>query len=124
MKRAALVVAVLMAIPLAAVWAQSDPDAPAAGDPAAAQAAPADTQAPGDTQAAPADPQPAYADPAPAPARDAAATDPDPAGDPDAAGNVLPATASHGPLILLMGLLAIGMFVVLKVFRRRSVDVS
>jgi LPXTG-motif cell wall-anchored protein len=116
MKQAALMLVVLMAVPFAALWAQSDPYAPA-GDPPSAQADP--QAAPGDPMAAPADPQPAPVDPsATTPPRDYGATDPD--GD----GNALPATASHGPLILLMGLLAIGMFLVLKVFRRRSADVS
>ena len=115
MKKAALLIAVLLAIPVAASWAQSDPYAPT--DPPSAQVAPADPQA------VPADPQPV--DPsATTPSSDAAATHPDAVNDPDAAGNTLPATASHGPLILLMGLLAIGMFLILKVFRRRSVDVS
>jgi len=113
MKKAALGIIVLMAIPLAALWAQSDPAYAPPADPAALQANPADP-AP-----APADP-PATA----SPSNDLGATDPDAVNDPDADAGTLPATSSHGPLILLMGILAIGMFLVLKVFRRRSVDVS
>lgn len=105
MKKAALGIIVLMAIPLAALWAQSDPAYAPPADPAALQANPAD--------------------PAPAsPSSDLGATDPDAVNDPDADAGTLPATSSHGPLILLMGILAIGMFLVLMVFRRRSVDVS
>ena len=113
MKRAALIIVVLMALPLAALWAQSDPAYPAATDPQPAQAYPADPANP-----QPADPQPVQAEPS------APAADPNAVNDPDAEGRALPATSSHGPLILLMGLLAIGMFLVLKVFRGRSVDVS
>jgi LPXTG-motif cell wall-anchored protein len=116
MKKALLTWVVLMALPLTALLAQSDPAYVPANDPPAAQADPANPNQP-----APAD---QATDPAYAPARDGAAADPDAAtADPDADRN-LPATASHGPLILLMGILAIGMFLVLKVFRRRSVDVS
>ena len=116
MKKALLLFIVLMALPMTALLAQSDPATAPANDPPAVQSDPADPNQPAPAdQAAP----PAYA-----PAHDDAAADPDAASaDPDAGQN-LPATASHGPLILLMGILAIGMFLVLKVFRRRSVDVS
>jgi LPXTG-motif cell wall-anchored protein len=117
MKKAALGIIVLMALPLAALRAQSDP----------AYAPPADQAAvdPSAAPANPADPAPAPVDPpaTASPSNDLGATDPDAVNDPDDAGT-LPATASHGPLILLMGILAIGMFLVLKVFRRRSLDVS
>ncbi|HEV8201053.1 MAG TPA: hypothetical protein VGS03_13615 [Candidatus Polarisedimenticolia bacterium] len=114
MKKALLMFIVLMALPMTALLAQSDPATAPADDPPAIQSDPADPNQPAPAdQAAP----PAYA-----PANTAA--DPDAANaDPDANQN-LPATASHGPLILLMGILAIGMFLVLKVFRRHSVDVS
>lgn len=112
MKKAALIFVVLMALPLAGLWAQSDPVTPPAtdhpaNDPYAVQSDPT-----------PAADQPATASPTPEP------TDPNAVNDPDADARNLPATASHGPLILMMGLLAIGMFLVLKVFRRRSVDLS
>jgi LPXTG-motif cell wall-anchored protein len=115
MKKALLMLIVLTALPLTALLAQSDPATAPANDPPAAQADPADPNQP-----APAD---QATSPTDTPTRDDAA-DPNAANaDPDANRN-LPATASHGPLILLMGILAIGMFLVLKVFRRRSVDVS
>ena len=122
MKKALLMFIVLMALPMTALLAQSDPATAPANDPPAVQSDPADPNQPAPAdQATP----PAYApahDDAAAPANTAA--DPDAANaDPDADQN-LPATASHGPLILLMGILAVGMFLVLKVFRRRSVDVS
>lgn len=116
MKKAVLALIILAALPLTALLAQSDPATPSAADPQAYQADPAQPVPPSDPAAA------APADPSAAP-RDAAATDPDAVNDPDQ-NRELPATASHGPLILLMGILAIGMFLVLKVFRRRSVDVS
>jgi len=115
MKKVLLTLIVLTALPLTALLAQSDPASAPVNDPPAAQADPANPNQP-----APAD---QAASPSYAPTRDDAA-DPDAANaNPDADRN-LPATASHGPLILLMGILAIGMFLVLKVFRRRSVDVS
>jgi len=115
MKKAVLAWIVMAALPLTALLAQSDPATPSAADQPAYQA---------DPQPVPPS-DPAAADPAAPSAapRDAAATDPDAVNDPDQ-DRALPATASHGPLILLMGILAIGMFLVLKVFRRRSVDVS
>jgi LPXTG-motif cell wall-anchored protein len=110
MKKALLTFIVLTALPLTALLAQSDPASAPVNDPPAAQADPANPN------------QPAPADQAASPSY--APADPDAANvDPDGDRN-LPATASHGPLILLMGILAIGMFLVLKVFRRRSVDVS
>ena len=121
MKKALWMILFLMALPMTALLAQSDPATAPANDPPAVQSSPADPNQPVPAdQAAP----PAYPahDDAAAPATTAA--DPDAANaDPDANQN-LPATASHGPLILLMGILAVGMFLVLKVFRRRSVDVS
>ncbi|HET8945937.1 MAG TPA: LPXTG cell wall anchor domain-containing protein [Candidatus Polarisedimenticolia bacterium] len=112
MKKALLTFIVLMVLPLTALLAQSDPAYAPPNDPPAAQADP--------SQPAPADQaaQPSYA-----PTHDAAADADAATTDPDANQN-LPATASHGPVILLMGILAIGMFLVLRVFRRRSVDVS
>jgi len=114
MKKALLMFIVLMALPMTALLAQSDPATAPANDPPAVQSDPANSNQP-----APAD---QAAPPADAPAHDDAAA-PANTADPDANQN-LPATASHGPLILLMGILAVGMFLVLKVFRRRSVDVS
>lgn len=111
MKRAALLFIVLMAFPLTLLLAQGDPSYPPA------------TDNPTAPQADPAQPQPAPVDPpATAPYRDSAA-DPDAVNDPGAQAD-MPATAGHGPMILMAGILAIGMFLVLKVFRRRSVDVS
>jgi LPXTG-motif cell wall-anchored protein len=117
MKKAVLALIVLAALPLTALLAQSDPATPPATDQPAYQADQAQPVPPSDPAAA--DP----ATPSAAPHDAAAATDPDAVNDPDQ-NRELPATASHGPLILLMGILAIGMFLVLKVFRRRSVDVS
>ncbi len=118
MKKALLMFIVLTALPMTALLAQSDPATAPPSDPPAVQSDPANSNqpAPADQATPPAD---QAAAPAYAPVHDAAA-------DPGAAnvGQDLPATASHGPVILLMGILAVGMFLVLKVFRRRSVDVS
>jgi len=116
MKKAVLAFLVMAVLPLTALLAQSDPAYAPADQPAAqTQADPA--------QPAPVDPA-AQPSTAPAPARADAVPDPDAMSNEANQDRALPATASHGPLILLMGILAIGMFLVLKVFRRRSVDVS